>query len=159
MLTKDFILAGDAIFTVTCADLVGHVGHQTYRVRRVEFAKLEEPVRIYYFAYLLTGPDNTSDYSSSDYSYICRVDEKTGELRATAKSRAHADKTRVWKVLEGALRLIWYELDAEGIEIAHAGKCGRCGRLLTDPESIEAGIGPVCRGRLGASLAEAGGDL
>lgn len=144
MLTKDFILAGDAIFTVTSADLVGHVGHQTYRVRRVEF---EDPAcRVYYFAYLLTGPDNTSDYS-----YICKVDSKTGDLKATGKSRTHVEKTRVWKVLEGALRLIWYELDAEGVEIAHAGKCGRCGRLLTDPDSIEAGIGPVCRGALGVS--------
>ena len=142
MLTKDFILAGDAIFTVS-SDLIGRVGHQTYRVRRVEFDKGES---VFYFAYLLTGPDNTSDYS-----YICRVDEKTGELRTTAKSLTHVDKTRVWKVLEGALRLIWYELDAGGVEIAHAGKCGRCGRLLTEPESIEAGIGPVCRKALEVS--------
>lgn len=27
----------------------------------------------------------------------------------------------------------------------HLGKCGRCHRQLTDPESIELGIGPECR--------------
>jgi hypothetical protein len=26
----------------------------------------------------------------------------------------------------------------------HEGKCGRCGRLLTVPSSIESGIGPEC---------------
>ena len=29
------------------------------------------------------------------------------------------------------------------------GKCGVCGRTLTDPESIAAGIGPICAGRFG----------
>lgn len=29
------------------------------------------------------------------------------------------------------------------------GRCGCCGRELTDPESIAAGIGPVCAGRFG----------
>ena len=34
------------------------------------------------------------------------------------------------------------------IEIWHEGKCGRCGRSLTVPESIAAGIGPVCAERI-----------
>jgi uncharacterized protein DUF6011 len=29
------------------------------------------------------------------------------------------------------------------------GACGVCGRTLTDPDSIDKGIGPVCAGRLG----------
>lgn len=29
------------------------------------------------------------------------------------------------------------------------GKCGACGRTLTDPDSIAAGIGPVCAGNMG----------
>lgn len=35
-------------------------------------------------------------------------------------------------------------------EFWHEGRCGRCGRALTEPESIAAGIGPVCR-KKGAS--------
>lgn len=30
------------------------------------------------------------------------------------------------------------------VEFFHIGKCGRCGRTLTDPESIKRGIGPEC---------------
>jgi hypothetical protein len=29
------------------------------------------------------------------------------------------------------------------------GKCGHCGRTLTNPEAREAGIGPICRGKMG----------
>src|SRR5690554_605825 len=31
-------------------------------------------------------------------------------------------------------------------------KCGICGRTLTDPLSVEAGVGPVCAGKAGAKL-------
>lgn len=31
------------------------------------------------------------------------------------------------------------------IEIFHDGRCGKCGRQLTDPLSVETGLGPYCR--------------
>lgn len=31
------------------------------------------------------------------------------------------------------------------IEIWHAGKCGKCGKELTTPDSISIGFGPVCK--------------
>lgn len=34
------------------------------------------------------------------------------------------------------------------VEFWHEGKCGRCGRALTDPESIKLGIGPKCRTKI-----------
>ena len=33
-------------------------------------------------------------------------------------------------------------------EFWHEGRCGRCGRTLTVPESIASGVGPECQGRL-----------
>jgi len=36
-----------------------------------------------------------------------------------------------------------------GVEVWHDGCCGRCGRRLTDPGSVERGIGPERRGKLG----------
>lgn len=31
----------------------------------------------------------------------------------------------------------------------HEGRCGRCGRTLTDPESCVRGLGPICAGKRG----------
>ncbi len=33
-----------------------------------------------------------------------------------------------------------------GVEFKHEGKCCRCGKSLTDPKSIDSGIGPYCAG-------------
>lgn len=153
MLSKEFILAGKAIFTVTTApELAGidETKHFTYKIQRATFPRDEDDDtndtkadRVYYFAYALTGPDNTRDYT-----YLGKL-QTNGEVMATAKTPAHVPEARVWKVLQGALKLIWAELKMDGVEIVHAGNCGRCGRLLTEPESIECGIGPVCRGKMG----------
>ena len=37
------------------------------------------------------------------------------------------------------------EVVNKGVEIMHIGKCIKCGKALTDAESIEIGLGPVCR--------------
>lgn len=33
-------------------------------------------------------------------------------------------------------------------ELWHEGRCGRCGRALTHPESIASGIGPECKAKM-----------
>lgn len=35
------------------------------------------------------------------------------------------------------------------VEVRHEGRCGRCGRPLTDPDSIKRGFGPECIQKLG----------
>jgi hypothetical protein len=47
--------------------------------------------------------------------------------------RAHG-KTALAEALEG--------------ELVTAGRCRRCGRTLTDPDSLAKGIGPDCAGRV-----------
>jgi hypothetical protein len=44
------------------------------------------------------------------------------------------------KVEKGKISLL-----EESIELMHLGCCLRCGRALTDQESIRIGLGPVCR--------------
>lgn len=66
------------------------------------------------------------------------------------------DVTPAWAATPDRLRAV-RDLMAEGSDVMAAavtygrrtGRCGVCGRELTDPDSIAAGIGPVCASRLG----------
>ena len=40
------------------------------------------------------------------------------------------------------------KMDLTKLELWHEGKCSKCGRGLTDPDSIKTGLGPVCRGKV-----------
>jgi hypothetical protein len=136
MLTKEFILAGNAIFTVSN----GTGTHYTFRVRRKDNDAPRLPV---YFVSLLTGLDNTRDYS-----YIGVLSEYTGLTRLTNASKM-TDSATSFRVLNWALKKVWAgESLPEGYTIQHAGRCGRCGRTLTTPESITTGIGPICAEKL-----------
>jgi hypothetical protein len=42
------------------------------------------------------------------------------------------------------------------LEIWHEGRCGRCSRKLTVPESLKSGFGPECAGKVGFSASWAG---
>ena len=55
-------------------------------------------------------------------------------------------KDAVWQLLLGLGRKPREELARRGREL---GWCCLCGRPLSDPESVAAGMGPVCRQRLG----------
>ena len=94
-----------------------------------------------FFVSFLNGPDN-----ESDYLYLGMI-SGTLEFRLTNASRAGADS-----VVYKAFKYVWDKLqcteDVPGVEIWHSGKCGRCGRTLTVPESIESGIGPECASKL-----------
>jgi hypothetical protein len=41
------------------------------------------------------------------------------------------------------------KLPSDQAEVQHAGKCCRCGRTLTHPESLASGIGPECAKHFG----------
>lgn len=43
------------------------------------------------------------------------------------------------------------------LRVQHEGRCGRCGRTLTEPVSIDIGIGPECRSKMG--IAEPVADM
>ncbi len=137
MQTKNFIIAGKAIFTVDN----GKGDHYTFRINKKE-ASGSYPEA--FFVALLSGPDNTSDYS-----YLGMLVPQTGEVRLTAKSRYKEDTVPV-KVIRWALKKVWTDQEfPQGYAIYHEGRCGRCGRLLTVPSSVESGFGPECASVLG----------
>jgi hypothetical protein len=73
--------------------------------------------------------------------------DANGEGRLTAKSKYDDDSQPV-KIIRRVLARIWQDdlaaVEATGWKVHHEGRCGRCGRTLTVPESIESGIGPEC---------------
>lgn len=117
-----YILAGHATFTIRNPQTGTRF---TYTVKKPD-------VRPFYFVGLLSGPDNTADYE-----YLGVVDH--GVFRLTAKSHVSATAPSAQ-----AFEWLSRHWEDDRVEVWHEGRCGRCGRRLTVPESIESGIGPVC---------------
>lgn len=90
-----------------------------------------------HFVSVLTGPSN-----EADFKFIGTVFDKE-TFRHGRKSAFSWETACV-----GAFTWTWSMLRLgrmpDSLEFWHEGKCGRCGRTLTVPSSIEAGIGPEC---------------
>jgi len=131
--TEDFIKAGKAVFTVDN----GKGTHYTYKVTRKE-----DGDKVIYFVGLLTGPDNTSNYT---YIGLLNTFAKALTLKLTRASKMTWNSKPV-QVFNWALSVIQkVKTLPEGYSIQHEGRCARCSRVLTDPESIRTGLGPICR--------------
>lgn len=129
-----FMLAGNATFTARNR-VTGK--RFTFKIRRSKTALT--PV---HFVSVLYGSDNNADYTFFGTIF----DEKT--FVHSKKSTLKKDDIRVV-----GFKFIWEHLLANALnpdmEIWHEGSCGRCGRLLTVPESILSGYGPECIGLVG----------
>lgn len=136
-ITREWLLAGNAVFTVHNAD----GKHYTYRIIRKPGTATYLPV---YLISLFGGPDN-----QTDFYYVGIVDPETLAVRLTKKSRFH-ETTTAYRVAAWALRLIAAGAEPPaGYGINSAGRCGRCGRELTHPDGVDAagyrhGYGPEC---------------
>jgi len=133
-----FITGGNATFTLR-SKATG--ARYTYKVRRAKDNPAYANNGVVYFVSLLSGPDNTGDYV-----YIGMIKHNVFQL--TRKSHMNNDSIPVKALAWSLRRLVGGILPAE-LEIWHAGKCGRCGRTLTVPESVASGFGPECAGKLG----------
>jgi hypothetical protein len=92
------------------------------------------------FVSVLNGPDNWENYQ---YIGFIAAD---GQFVAGRKGHPDAPSFK-------AFHWVWHKLEAgrlpDSVEVWHEGRCGRCGRLLTVPESIASGFGPECAAALG----------
>jgi hypothetical protein len=142
MLNKDFLLAGSAIFTLELSQQFsekwGLPLHYTYKISKKEATERFPET---FFIALLTGPDNLTNYT---YMGIVKMN---GDVKLTAKSQYKKDSWP-YRLIVRALTCIFNDkqqdvLDA-GFDLHHEGRCGRCSRVLTVPESILSGFGPEC---------------
>jgi hypothetical protein len=90
---------------------------------------------------LLVGSDNTSDY-------LGMGDVMGSHFRLWRRSQSHPKAGHVTTAVSMLMHGTQDQMTEYGKAYArHSGNCYVCGRLLTTPESIAAGIGPVCAGR------------
>jgi hypothetical protein len=153
-LARTFMLAGNATFTVESKRTGKRL---TFKLRRpddkrsgwVDSRGRHWPTtRKAIWVSVLTGPNN-----DSDYVYLGTMWEDAEKITYDVgrKSRIAADapsqQAAMWlaKMLNGPVEA----LEAQA-NVYHAGRCGRCGRTLTVPSSIESGLGPECAGKVGA---------
>lgn len=138
MLTHTFVTAGKAIFTAT------NTAKQTRLTFKVEAS---EKLPGQFFGAVMVGSDN-----ESDYRYVGMVDGRTLTLRETRGSKFRAGDAE-FQALRLVLDLVAGRRPATDlIRIQHAGRCGRCARTLTVPESIDSGIGPDCAEQMGLTV-------
>lgn len=108
--------------------------HRTFRIRTQSedsnFAPCSRVLSV------LTGSDNTNDYTGIGFV--------TGNANAPV---------RLWKKCDTELNRKYVNIlihpekfEAKGVHFKFASRCRKCNRKLTDPTSIDLGIGPVCRG-------------
>jgi hypothetical protein len=123
-----FILAENAVFTV---ENTATGNRFTFKVRKPDDTKP-------HFVSVLTGPNN-----ESDYSFLGTV--------FTPERYLHGRRSRIAQDAPSAKAFEWLfrQLSAghplpPQVRVCHFGKCGRCGRTLTVPESVESGFGPEC---------------
>jgi hypothetical protein len=126
---KQFALAGNATFTISNPKTNARLTFRVKQPKREDMNKLR-------FVSVMTGPDNESSYTflGTIFPNGAYFHGRNSKIKQTATSAI-------------AFAWLWKHIDqAENlpIEIRHAGKCGRCGRKLTVPRSIDLGIGPEC---------------
>jgi len=117
--------------------------HLTFKARRPKGWTVESPVLVD----LMVGSDN-----ESDFGFIGSINTR-GFYKASTKSKVDADRKAVAnRTLVWLLTKINNGVDLpDALEIKGASKCCRCARKLTNPESVDDGMGPVCRKKASVS--------
>lgn len=128
--------------------------HRTFRIRTLSkdssFAPGERVVG------LLVGPDNGANYK--DFGFV--TPEGIRVWRRFQKDGDAANGTAYCggrlSAFEFYARVLWGLLvendespwTRQGYSVDGSGTCVRCGRVLTEPESIRLGVGPYCRSKM-----------
>ncbi len=133
---KRFMFAGRSIVTLHSLATDHHYTYQITLANECRDLNRSLDYTDWWYVKLLIGPNNTKDYT-----YIGTI---TGDrFRLTARSKLPADSKPV-RAFAWAFERIMQGRPIDGVEVLHSSRCGRCGRRLTRPDSLEMGIGPEC---------------
>lgn len=133
----DYILGGDSCFCVRQSDDNGtkecwYSVRQNHNSEKMFFVNLVDGNRSKYLGY----------FYSNDVGQLRNLTVKT--KKAEAGPEYALPLIRVLNRLKTHEGKLW-----SGVTLVSDGRCAKCGRRITDPESIRYGIGPKCRERLG----------
>jgi hypothetical protein len=148
------ILAGRSILTVQSHKTSNRF---TFRFSRPD----EEPDRkrpIWVSMYGGTGGYLAQEADRRAWTFLGTIWPPHPNDAAQRFNYTHSPKSPIWDsttIEHRTVRWITYHLSShvdqlmEDADWWHEGVCGRCGRRLTVPTSIETGFGPDCAGRMG----------
>lgn len=143
---RRYLLAGSAVFTLVSLKTNQR---KTFRVEANEDGA--------FFVSLLVGPSNTDDFKYLCFLYPTR--DTNADPVPFFKLKANRDgwgeeafRTFDWLLrrLNATRNIKPQFFEAENklfntqAEFWHSGRCSKCSRQLTDPESIARGLGPIC---------------
>ena len=127
---KNYCMSGNAIVTLTSPTGV----HYSYYIRAPWMKDKDEFDSDIRFVYVFG--------SEAKWNYLGELSHNGLKFRVTRNSY-HADCSPEFKGMLYIVRMMHRDFETPMI-LQHEGCCGRCGRRLIDPVSIERGIGPKC---------------
>lgn len=123
---KRFVFAGRAVFTLVSAATGDRF---TYKVGKAKGKGV-------FWVSLRTGKDEKWTFFG--------VLRKDGTFFFSQKSPMESDDIEVAAFDWFIRHLLASDNKLDQADFWHEGRCARCGRELTDPESIQRGMGPTC---------------
>lgn len=130
---RTFILAGSARVTLVSQKTNARYTYLV-RISKRNDGDTRPPV---HFVSILTGPDNEECFQFLGTIFSDGMYRKSPNTNIGPRSPSALAFDYAWRYLTAN------EIPPF-VEVWHEGRCGRCGRTLTVPESIEIGLGPVC---------------
>lgn len=126
----NLIMAGNATITLKSLKTGNHF---TYKVQAPKKFNPEK-TPVFHVSYMY-GSSN-----ESDFVYFGTIHKQGNGWIFNAKRH----KGQVTQAFEFTVNNLLKGVKMPSLEVYHEGRCCRCGRKLTTPESIVSGIGPCC---------------
>lgn len=134
----EFMLAGKAEFILHSTKT-----NDDFKFELTKKESREDKDKFIYFLNVLNGYEKT-------YAGVVWFDNKTQEFKFSQGKKGNISPTEISiRSLMFVLNKLLRKEIVQYLDVFHVGKCGKCGKKLTTPESILTGLGPVCAKAIG----------